>query len=78
MWETRSKGSCGGDVDAWSQPLGAGSASHAMGRLVWPLIIESGMAAPDVPKEPTEYFHGEIFSDFSQVGGASKSPRCSY
>jgi len=49
-----------------------------MGRLVWPLIIESGMAAPDVPKEPTEYFHGEIFSDFSQVGGASKSPRCSY
>ena len=49
MWETRSKGSCGGDVEALREALSAGSASHAVGRLVWPLIIESGMAAPDVP-----------------------------
>jgi hypothetical protein len=34
-----------------------------MGGLVRTFIIEAGMAAPDVPKEPAEYFHDEFFSD---------------
>jgi hypothetical protein len=61
-------------LDTTYSQLGAGSASHAMRRLVRPLIIEAGMAAPNVPKEPAKYFHGEIFSEFSRVGGARTSP----
>ena len=53
--------------------LGAGSAPHAVGGLMRPFIVEAGMAAPDVPKEPAEYFHGAIFSDFGLVGGANTS-----
>jgi hypothetical protein len=39
----------GGERRPGRKLLGAGSASHAMGRLVRPLVIEAGMAAPDVP-----------------------------